>query len=234
MPLSRLPCSLCCSTPPSATPIGFSGIGHPVTWIGALISLADRRLNKESSARLSRKLAGVLVHHLRNRAACAMGLLIQIAAGKLPYGWALTAIAASSALRKPQPLHPRPRRGRGARNGRARRRQARGLAYCGARSRNARLRRRLPRGHRKLGRKRLRWRGSAGFLVPGFGAAGPRRLQSHQHRRQHDRPPHAAPRSIRLGGGAAGRPREPAGLAAERGAVRSRRGLIGATALRAA
>lgn len=38
----------------------FHKIGHPVTWIGALIGLVDRRLNKESGSPLTRKLAGVL------------------------------------------------------------------------------------------------------------------------------------------------------------------------------
>ena len=74
----------------------FRKAGHPVTWIGALIGFADRRLNKESSSRLARKLAGVLAIVCVIAAASATGLLIQIAAAKLPYGWALTAIAASS------------------------------------------------------------------------------------------------------------------------------------------
>ncbi len=74
----------------------FRKAGHPVTWIGALIGFADRRLNKESSPRLARKLAGVLAIVCVIAAASATGLLIQIAAGTLPYGWALTAIAASA------------------------------------------------------------------------------------------------------------------------------------------
>ena len=74
----------------------FRKAGHPVTWIGALIGFADRRLNKESSPRLARKLAGVLAIVCVIAAASATGLLIQIAAGALPYGWALTAIAAAA------------------------------------------------------------------------------------------------------------------------------------------
>jgi adenosylcobinamide-phosphate synthase len=74
----------------------FRRAGHPVTWIGALISLADQRLNKESSSGLNRRLAGVFAIICVTGAACATGLLIQIAAGKLPYGWALTALAAST------------------------------------------------------------------------------------------------------------------------------------------
>ena len=74
----------------------FRNVGHPVTWIGALIGLADRRLNKESGSPLTRRLAGVFAIICVTVAACATGLVIQIAAGELPYGWALTAIAAST------------------------------------------------------------------------------------------------------------------------------------------
>ena len=71
----------------------FRKIGHPVTWIGALIGLAERLLNEESSPR---KAAGVLAIICVAGAAAAMGFLIQIAAGMLPYGWALTALTAST------------------------------------------------------------------------------------------------------------------------------------------
>ncbi len=74
----------------------FRKAGHPVTWIGALISLGERQLNKESSPRLARKLAGVLTILCVTAVASATGLLIEMAAGRLPYGWALTAIAAST------------------------------------------------------------------------------------------------------------------------------------------
>ena len=74
----------------------FQKIGHPVTWIGALIGLADRRLNKESGSPLTRKLAGVLAIICVPGSVCATGLLIQIAAGELRHGWVLTAIAAST------------------------------------------------------------------------------------------------------------------------------------------
>ena len=74
----------------------FRKAGHPVTWIGALIGLADRRLNKESGSPLTRKLAGVLAIICVTGSVCATGLLIQIAAGELRHGWVLTAIAAST------------------------------------------------------------------------------------------------------------------------------------------
>ncbi len=76
----------------------FRKTGHPVTWIGALISLADRHLNREGSPHLNRKLAGVLTVICVTAASSAIGLLIQIAAGELPYGGVLTAIAASTLI----------------------------------------------------------------------------------------------------------------------------------------
>ena len=191
----------------------FRKAGHPVTWIGALIGFADRRLNKESSSRLARKLAGVLAIVCVIAAASATGLLIQIAAGTLPYGWALTAIAAST-LFASRSLYTHVRdvaealESGGLEAGRRAVSRIVGrdpdTLDCGGVCRAA---------IESLGRKRLGRRGRAGFLVRSSGAAGPCRLQSHQHRRQHDRPPHPAPRSLRLGSGAARRPREPAGLA---------------------
>ncbi|MGB8868842.1 MAG: adenosylcobinamide-phosphate synthase CbiB [Rhodomicrobium sp.] len=70
-------------------------IGHPVTWVGALISVADRRLNKQDGV-VSRKLLGMLAIICIAAAASATGLLVQIAADSLPFGWALTGVAASA------------------------------------------------------------------------------------------------------------------------------------------
>ena len=198
-----------------------------------MIGFGDRRLNKESSPRLARKLAAcstivcVIAASVRDRAAHTNR------GGHVALRLGAHRDCRNRALCKPQPLIPTfatwPRRSK-----------AEGSKPAGEPSRASSgaipkhsIAWRVPRRHRKLGRKRLGRRGRAGFLVRSSGAAGPCRLQSHQHRRQHDRPPHPAPRSLRLGGGAARRPREPAGLKAERGAVRSRRAPIGATALRA-
>ena len=76
----------------------FSKAGHPVTWIGALINLADRRLNKEGRPRLERKLKGGLTIVSVTAAAAATGLAIQMAAGKLAYGWLLASMAASTLI----------------------------------------------------------------------------------------------------------------------------------------
>jgi adenosylcobinamide-phosphate synthase len=74
----------------------FRAIGHPVSWIGALISLAERRLNRESFSRLGRKLAGVFAMICVTALAAATGMALQIICGRLPFGWALTALAAST------------------------------------------------------------------------------------------------------------------------------------------
>ena len=91
-----------------------------------------------------------------------------------------------------------------------------------AANRSARRSRRRPRRHRKPRREFLRRRGRAGVVAGHRRSSRRRALQSHQYRRQHDRPPHAALRGVRLGGGAARRSRQSAGVA-PRGAV-ARRG----------
>ncbi len=73
----------------------FRKIGHPVTWVGALIGLAGRRLNKGHGP-VNRKLFGLLTVICVAAAASATGLLVQMAASSLPFGWVLTSIAAST------------------------------------------------------------------------------------------------------------------------------------------
>ncbi len=68
-------------------------------------------------------------------------------------------------------------------------------------SRSRRGRRRARRD-RIRGGEFLRRRRRAGLLVPAPRPPGPLRLQGREHRRFHDRPPLAAPRGVRLGGGA--------------------------------
>src|ERR1700712_1291317 len=59
-------------------------IGHPVTWMGALIAVLDRRFNRESDSETTRRMAGV----------CAAIIIIALVAGigwgcalMLPSGW---------------------------------------------------------------------------------------------------------------------------------------------------
>ena len=63
----------------------FRRIGHPVTWLGRLISALDRRLNDEADSAAARRLAGVVA------AFVVIGLAAGIGAGLaalLPAGWA--------------------------------------------------------------------------------------------------------------------------------------------------
>jgi adenosylcobinamide-phosphate synthase len=76
----------------------FRKIGHPVTWLGALIGVAESRLNQDHRPPLMRKLAGVLTIICVTAMASATGLLIQKAAGRLPFGALATAIAASTLI----------------------------------------------------------------------------------------------------------------------------------------
>jgi adenosylcobinamide-phosphate synthase len=73
-------------------------LGHPVMWIGALINLADRRLNREDWGAAWRRICGLLsiLTIVAITACCAA--LIQWLAGRMPYGSALTALAASTLL----------------------------------------------------------------------------------------------------------------------------------------
>ena len=85
----------------------------------------------------------------------------------------------------------------------------------------ARRGRRRARRDREPGREFLRRRRRAAVLDRARRARRRRALQGDQHRRQHDRPPERALRRVRLGGGAARRSRQPAGLAACRALARS-------------
>jgi adenosylcobinamide-phosphate synthase len=72
--------------------------GHPVMWIGALIDLAGRRLNREDWTRPARKLAGVFSIICVTAIAAAAGFLIQAAGETFFAGWLLTPLAASTLL----------------------------------------------------------------------------------------------------------------------------------------
>jgi adenosylcobinamide-phosphate synthase len=72
----------------------YKAIGHPVTWIGALISWLDARLNTGTS----RRLKGVLFLLLLLLTALAAGLLIIAITRRIPFGWMLEALLASTLL----------------------------------------------------------------------------------------------------------------------------------------
>lgn len=75
------------------TPL-FRAIGHPVTWIGALISWLDRRLNSGTR----RRLRGVAALLLLVLTMLAIGLLVLALTRRIPFGWTLEAVLASTLL----------------------------------------------------------------------------------------------------------------------------------------
>jgi adenosylcobinamide-phosphate synthase len=68
--------------------------GHPVTWTGALISWLDARLNTGSNRRLN----GVFALALLSLTALTLGLLLIAVTRRVPFGWGLEALLASSLL----------------------------------------------------------------------------------------------------------------------------------------
>ena len=74
----------------------FSAIGHPVTWIGALIAWLDRLLNREGAPPLLRRLAGVGAILVIVSIALAVGVLLQRACLALPFGVVPLAVLTSS------------------------------------------------------------------------------------------------------------------------------------------
>jgi adenosylcobinamide-phosphate synthase len=72
----------------------YKAIGHPVTWMGALISFVEIRVNGGKN----RRLKGVLMLLLLLLTALAAGLLIIAVTRRIPFGWMLEALLASSLL----------------------------------------------------------------------------------------------------------------------------------------
>lgn len=76
----------------------FRRVGHPVTWIGALIGALDRRLNREGDPPARRRAAGMLALAIVVFASGAAGLLLERLAGANPFGFVFLAALASSLL----------------------------------------------------------------------------------------------------------------------------------------
>ena len=72
----------------------FRLIGHPVTWMGALITWLEARLN----AGPSRRWKGVIMLALLLVTGLAVSLLIVAITRRIPFGWGIEAILASSLL----------------------------------------------------------------------------------------------------------------------------------------
>lgn len=76
----------------------FRAIGHPVTWIGRLISCLDHMLNHASHSDATRRLCGVLALVVIISVPAAIAFIIEAAAGRIVFGFIATAIIASSLL----------------------------------------------------------------------------------------------------------------------------------------
>ena len=72
----------------------FNALGHPVSWIGALISWLEPKLNLGES----RRLKGLLMLVLVLLTVLAVGLLVVAVTRRIPLGWILEALLASSLL----------------------------------------------------------------------------------------------------------------------------------------
>jgi len=77
----------------------YARIGHPVTWLGALIARLDRTLNRESDSAMRRKAAGVaaLLILLAVTLIAAM-LLVKLCSPLGPLAWVPLALLASSLI----------------------------------------------------------------------------------------------------------------------------------------
>jgi adenosylcobinamide-phosphate synthase len=73
-------------------------IGHPVTWMGALIAGLDRGLNRDSASPIERRMAGAITVLILIAAVGTVAFLFERGLSWLPFGWVAAAILASTLL----------------------------------------------------------------------------------------------------------------------------------------
>jgi adenosylcobinamide-phosphate synthase len=73
-------------------------IGHPVTWIGRLISIMDRTMNRPVDAVATRRLSGVVALIILIAVVGVIALILQYTLLRLPFGVILLAVASSTLL----------------------------------------------------------------------------------------------------------------------------------------
>jgi adenosylcobinamide-phosphate synthase len=73
-------------------------IGHPVTWMGALIGTLDRLLNLESAADSLRRILGIVATLILIGAVGVIALIVERGLLLLPFGVAVTALIASTLI----------------------------------------------------------------------------------------------------------------------------------------
>jgi len=72
----------------------YAAIGHPVVWMGALLTALDKALNKGSRKRLM----GVLALVILLAVTAAITVAIRIGLSSIPFGWVIEAVLATSLL----------------------------------------------------------------------------------------------------------------------------------------
>src|ERR1700722_8498921 len=73
-------------------------IGHPVTWMGALIGTLDRGLNRDAATPAARRLAGAITVLILVTAVGTISFLLERGLLRLPFGWVVAALLASTLL----------------------------------------------------------------------------------------------------------------------------------------
>jgi adenosylcobinamide-phosphate synthase len=81
-----------------------SSIGHPVTWMGRLIGMLDRRLNRDTIGPALRRMLGVIAVLLLVGVVGGLALALERSLYLLPFGLVATAILASTFIAQ-QSLH---------------------------------------------------------------------------------------------------------------------------------
>lgn len=76
----------------------FGAVGHPVTWLGRLIAFLDRTLNHAADSDTRCRMAGVFALFVIVVVPLALGAVIESLLGRLPGGFVLTAVLATSLL----------------------------------------------------------------------------------------------------------------------------------------
>src|SRR5262249_52762281 len=73
-------------------------IGHPVTWMGQLIDILDRTLNRVSMPDRERRAAGIMAILVLVVLAAGAALFLEYGLGGVSFGFVITAILASSLI----------------------------------------------------------------------------------------------------------------------------------------
>ena len=84
-------------------------IGHPVTWMGALIGVLDRRLNRENAGPMARRTAGGLAVILLVGIVAGIAIVFERIVGLLPFGFVFVVVLASTLIAQ-RSLHDHVRR----------------------------------------------------------------------------------------------------------------------------